>query len=230
MLLCSVITSQAVSQTLSKKLGQFAKDIASNFDEVSAERKAALEEIGDYMLASITEHNEAQLVIICTHNSRRSQITQAMTYLASEYYGVANVKTFSGGLEVTAFHPNAVAALKRAGFWIEKSASGDNPTYLTTLGKNYSQMLQFSKEYGHQDNPTENFAAIMVCSDADKSCPLVSGADRRFSLPYDDPRYFDGKPAAEQKYDETVATIGKEIFYLVDYVKQQQILVAEANK
>jgi hypothetical protein len=35
----------------------------------------------------------------------------------------------------------------------------------------------------------------MVCSEADKSCPSVDGAELRVGMPYDDPKYFDGTPS-----------------------------------
>lgn len=88
----------------------------------------------------------------------------------------------------------------------------------------------YSKKYTDSQNPQSDFGAIMVCSDADKSCPLVEGADARFSLPYDDPRYYDNSPSQELKYDETVREIAREMFYLVDQVKNKMILVSEAKK
>jgi hypothetical protein len=70
----------------------------------------------------------------------------------------------------------------------------------------------------------------MVCSDADKSCPIVEGATDRFSLPYDDPRYYDGTPSEEKMYDATVEEIGLEMFYLVSQNKQELIYKMEASK
>jgi arsenate reductase len=87
-----------------------------------------------------------------------------------------------------------------------------------------------SKVYTHKVNPKSNFVAVMVCSDADKSCPAVDGAVGRFAIPYNDPRYFDNTPSEKQKYDETVALIGTEMLYLVHHIKNKIIVKAELEK
>ncbi|NJO89788.1 MAG: hypothetical protein HC831_13200 [Chloroflexia bacterium] len=71
---------------------------------------------------------------------------------------------------------------------------------------------------------------VMVCSDADKSCPVVPGADARFSLPFKDPRYSDDSPSEKQTYDKTVNLIGREMFYIMNYVKEKEIVKAEKLK
>ncbi|MFN0047703.1 MAG: hypothetical protein ACKVOU_01120 [Cytophagales bacterium] len=67
----------------------------------------------------------------------------------------------------------------------------------------------------------------MVCSEADKSCPMVEGATGRFSLPYDDPKYYDNTPSEQQKYDERCKQIATEMFFMFDYVKKKLILENE---
>ena len=53
----------------------------------------------------------------------------------------------------------------------------------------------------------------MTCSHADGKCPMVSGAVKRISLAYDDPKDFDGTALESEKYYERVYEIGREIFY-----------------
>jgi len=53
----------------------------------------------------------------------------------------------------------------------------------------------WSKKYNDTANPKKDFCAVMVCSEADKSCPSVDGAELRVGMPYDDPKYFDGTPS-----------------------------------
>ncbi len=79
-------------------------------------------------------------------------------------------------------------------------------------------------------NPTEGFAAVMVCSDADKSCPVVPGAEARFAIPFDDPRHFDNTPSEEMAYDKTCRLIARDIFYAMSYAKELQVLDAERSK
>ncbi len=121
-----------------------------------------------------------------------------------------------------------MAALERAGFNATGVQSGDNPVY--TLSNGSASYIMYSKKYTDRQNPQKDFGAIMVCSDADKSCPIVQGAEARFSLPFEDPRYYDNTPSQDTKYDETVRLIAREMFYLVDYVKIQTNLKLEANK
>jgi arsenate reductase (thioredoxin) len=73
--------------------------------------------------------------------------------------------------------------------------------------------------YDADGNPTENFAAIMTCSQADKNCPFIPGASLRIAIPYDDPKDFDGTPQEEAKYDERTRQIAREIFYAFSQLK-----------
>ena len=91
-------------------------------------------------------------------------------------------------------------------------------------------LFSYSKKYSDRQNPSEDFGAVMVCSDADQSCPLVAGASERFSLPYEDPRYYDGTASQDIKYDETVREIALEMLFLVDYTKKKQIAQMEAAR
>jgi hypothetical protein len=49
-------------------------------------------------------------------------------------------------------------------------------------------------------------------------------------MPYDDPKYFDGTPSQNQKYDERCREIAREMFFIMDHVKQKLILKMEAKK
>lgn len=216
----------ANAQKLDKDLIRYCQNLTTAMDEISNERKATLREIGDYLASELKNDNAANLVIICTHNSRRSHIAQLWVQTAATYYGIKGINTFSGGLEVTAFNPNAIAALKRAGYAISNVQVSDNPVYTVSDGVN--KTISYSKKYSDRQNPREDFGAVMVCSEADESCPLVAGASERFSLPYEDPRYYDGTASQDVKYDETVREIALEMLFLVDYAKKKQIVQLEA--
>ena len=77
----------------------------------------------------------------------------------------------------------------------------------------------FSKKYDHAENPQSEFAAIMVCSDADEGCPVILGAENRFALTFDDPKHFDNTNLESEKYDERVRQIGREMFYVMKNVE-----------
>jgi hypothetical protein len=161
-------------------------------------------------------------LFICTHNSRRSQFCQLWAQTAAFYYGLTGIKTYSGGTKVTAFNHRVVDTLKRTGFTIIiNSENKNNPKYAIKPGKYYPEIIMYSKKYDNEINPENNFCAIMVCSDADEACPIVTGAGKRISLPYNDPKEFDGTSLEKEKYDECCRQIAREMFFVMEYVKEK---------
>ncbi len=206
------------------KLQSYSENLASNFESIDAERKVKLQEIGDYVIQQKKSSKNVDITVICTHNSRRSHFGQVWLQIAAYYYGIEGINTFSGGTEATAFNPRAVAALERAGVKIEKTTAQEadtNPVYSMSVGNKFPKTLMFSKKYSHRQNPQKEFAAIMVCSDADQNCPLVLGADTRFAIPFEDPKTSDNTPNEEQIYAERCKQIGTEFFFVMDYVKTE---------
>jgi protein-tyrosine-phosphatase len=215
------------AQTLNPKLDSYCKDVVDDLKSVSIEKAHILDEIAVEIFSSVKQQNKCRIVFICTHNSRRSHMAELWFHTAAMYYGISNIKTFSGGTEATAFNKNAVDALERVGFMFLKSDSLSSQTaYKVSLSASGQKRLMFSKKYDHKVNPQEDFIAVMVCSEADKGCPIVSGAKARFSLPYNDPRLFDNHPDVKEKYDETCSLIAHEMFYLANKLKQ----MADSNK
>ncbi len=189
------------------------KTLINRFDEIPNERKMLLTQFAEYISSKVKNGIEVNLTFICTHNSRRSHMSQIWAQTAAEYYNIPNVNCFSGGTEATAFNPRAVAAIEKAGFKIEKSDTSDNPVYLVYYSSEKEPLKCFSKVYSDRLNPQENFAAIMTCSDADQNCPVVLGADARFPIRYEDPKKYDDTSKEAIKYSEKVEEIGREILY-----------------
>lgn len=215
---------------LYKKLTQYCETLPNEFSQISEERKKKLEELGDYIYEKSLAKQAVTLNVICTHNSRRSQMGQLWFMAASAWYGIENVNAYSGGIEETAFNKNAVDALKRAGFKVERLNAVTNATYQARYGNSFKPKAMFSKKYDNAVNPRKYFSAVMVCAEADASCPVVPGAEERFSLPYEDPRYFDNTASETEKYDETCRLIAREIFYAMNYAKQKLVLQQEKSK
>ncbi len=228
--------AQSNGHQLIKKLEKYSEEVVTEFDQIPEERKESLRELGDYIYQKRSQKEPVKLTVICTHNSRRSHIGQLWLYAASAWYGIEDVDAFSGGTEATAFNPNAIDALKRTGFKIAPS-SGYNedmsPFYKAYLYRgSYSRkhLTMFSKKYDYATNPKENFAAIMVCSEADQSCPVVPGAETRLSLPFEDPRYYDGTASEELEYDKTVRLMARELFFAMNHAKEQLVQKMEQQK
>ena len=195
------------------------KAYEKEFVKISVERKKVLQELAQFVQSKIKAGEKAELIFICTHNSRRSHISQLWAQTAAAYFGVTNVVAYSGGTEATAFNPRAVKAMAETGFKITKTNESNNPVYEVRFSDEANPILAFSKKYNDPFNPSQNFAAIMTCSHADENCPLVFGAAARISINYDDPKDFDGTPQEALKYKERVHEIGREIVYAFSFIK-----------
>lgn len=190
---------------------------AAEFEQIPAERKELLKRLAAYVEKQLQAEQPARLTFICTHNSRRSQISQVWAMTAARYYGLSGVETYSGGTETTAFNPRAVAALQRAGLeitTIDGTKAGSNPRYEIQLRTSDEPLVCFSKVYNEAPNPKNGFAAVMCCSQADTNCPVVSGSSLRVALPYEDPKASDNLPHESEIYDERCEQICREMMYL----------------
>ncbi len=189
-----------------------------SFGSINENRKEQLHALAGYIEKKIKSGSEINLNFICTHNSRRSHLSQLWAQAASYFYGIPKVHCYSGGTEATAFNPRAVKAMKKAGFAISAKDDTSNPVYSVLISKDKAPVEAFSKKFSDEFNPQENFAAIMTCSHADEACPFVPGADGRFAIPYEDPKVADNTPEEEAKYDERCRQISVEMLYLFSQV------------
>lgn len=200
------------------EINAYIADVVTHFDSIDSERKKQLQKLALYVKSKAAADEEAKITYICTHNSRRSHMSQLWGMVAADYYHVKGVSTFSGGTESTAFNPRSVACLTRAGFEIEPKTEGENPMYAVRYAENKPEVVAFSKKYTHEGNPQDNFIAVMTCSHADKNCPTVEGASMRIAIPYVDPKEADGTPEEATTYDERCKQIAIEEFYLFSQV------------
>jgi hypothetical protein len=204
------------------KLTAYCEAIPSNFNDIPSERKSELKEIANFILEQKKQHLPSNLLFVCTSNSRRSHMAQVWAQIASYYYGIDSVFTFSGGTEQTRVNINAIEAFQRAGIEIYSNNQGDNPLRYVRIGDKWNPWVIFSKKFTDATNPKTNFAAIMVCAEADKACPFVEGADLRIGLPYQDPKEFDNSPLEDTKYDERCKQIATEMFFVMDIVSKSK--------
>lgn len=196
-------------------LASHLEDLRRNPGALPDERRSTLDRIAQFVTDKRERSEPASLLFICTHNSRRSHMGQIWAAVAAAYYEVDAVTTFSGGTEATAFNPRAVASLRRAGLRIETMAGdAENPHYEVSFSDSHPPLDAFSKKFGDPPNPTEGFAAIMTCSDADQACPFVEGAELRVALAYIDPKESDGTPRESATYDARSRQIATEMLYL----------------
>ena len=200
-----------------QKIKDHCDQLVKNFEMIPEDRKRILNTLTSYVQTKFDSNQPIQLLFVCTHNSRRSHLGQVWSAVAAAYYHIENIQTFSGGTDATAFNPNAINALHLTGFEIKTEKDGLNPHYKVYFTPDLHTKC-FSKIYNDPENPTSNFAAIMTCSDADENCPFITGADKRISLTYDDPKAFDGTPRQEEKYMERSNQIALECLYVFSKV------------
>ena len=207
-------------------LQSFIANLPGKFQNIPEKRLEVLKDLCDNIIGSLKKGEDSELIFICTHNSRRSQFGQAWAHAAVLYYGINNIKIYSGGTEATSFHPNAVSSIKRSGFsLIINNDDQVNPVYTVKAGDTDAGTTQYSKKYDDPLNPSSGYIAIMVCSEAEEACPVVPGAAKIISMPFEDPKIFDGTDAESARYDERSKQIAVELFYLFMNVSQQVIQI-----
>ncbi|WP_442485767.1 arsenate reductase/protein-tyrosine-phosphatase family protein [Aeoliella sp. SH292] len=188
--------------------------MAAAVDDLPKERRELLDQAAGYLSQQLYRGKSANVVFICTSNSRRSQLAQAWAQVAAEYYGLGRVHTFSGGTEATACNARTIAALQRAGMEVIETSPGDNPGYRVRYAANREPIELYSKVFTDAANPQREFAAMMCCSNADEVCPVLEGAGVRVALDYNDPKQSDDTPDEQATYDARSREIGGEMFYL----------------
>ena len=196
--------------------------LMNEFHQINEARKTELNDLASLIVEELHNNGECYVNFICTHNSRRSQLSEIWLRYAAFKLGIKGLYSYSGGSEATAFNIRMVKALQDYGFDLRQMRTGNNPVYKLYINDEAVGPKMFSKKYSHEHNPTENFIAVMVCSDADQNCPLVEGASARVSLPYLDPKAFDNTLDESKAYSSKVKEIGRELLYVLSIVNENQ--------
>lgn len=202
-------------------LKTYVEERLEEFSQISDPRKGELEGLAAGIRSVLKGEGSVPLIFICTHNSRRSHMSQLWAQFAAGYYGAGKVYCYSGGTEATAFNPSAVRAMVEAGFQIEPDNTVSNPKnmvsnplYWVRFPGGGKDERVFSKKYSDPLNPFEGFIAVMTCADADNACPVVNGAFSRHPITYDDPKVYDGTPEEQEGYAERCRQIAREMLFL----------------
>ena len=181
-------------------------------DQISPARRETLQRLAGEVRAALKRDGSAELVFVCTHNSRRSQMAQVWAHAACRWFGIERVGVFSGGTEATAFYPGAIDALERAGLLIERG-EGANPPVRVRTSPSDAGLICRSTLIDEAPNPDTGFIAVMTCAQADAACPIVPGAAASVPLRYEDPKSSDNTPRATEAYNERCAQIARELLH-----------------
>ncbi len=186
---------------------------------ISEDRKSVLQPLIDYIQTKVYKNQEIRLNFICTHNSRRSHLSQIWAQTLAYHYEIKNVFCYSGGTEATALFPMIAETLKLSGFIVEPLSEGDNPIYNIKFSAPEPPIIGFSKIYNSKFNPNTEFAAILTCNHADENCPVVEGAEERISITYEDPKISDGTLEQKSVYLERSLQIATEMKYVLSKIE-----------
>ncbi|GGF62220.1 arsenate-mycothiol transferase ArsC [Wenyingzhuangia marina] len=188
-------------------------------ENITNERKETLQPLIDFIQYKVEQNQEISINFICTHNSRRSHLSQVWAQATAAYFNIKNVFCYSGGTENTALFPKVAETLENNGFQIKKISETDNPIYSIKYAANQHPIIGFSKKLDDTFNPEGAFAAVMTCSQADGGCPLIAGAEKRIPITFEDPKAFDNTPQQAEKYNERSLQIATEMLYVFSQIK-----------
>ena len=189
-------------------------------ENISEERKIVLQPLVDYVNSKISKKEEVRLNFICTHNSRRSHLSQIWAQTMAYYYQIENVFCYSGGTEATALFPKVAETLTNQGFEILKLSETDNPVYAAKFAENEHAVICFSKKYDDDFNPKSTFAAILTCDSADENCPIVYGAEAKIPIKYEDPKKSDGTAEMNETYFNRSLEIAVEMKFVFENLRK----------
>lgn len=112
-----------------------------------------------------------RVIFICTHNSARSQMAEAML----REFGGDTFEAFSAGIEAAAIRPEAIQVMNEFGMDISGQRS-------KTIDEFHGQAFEWF---------------ITVCDEAQKNCPVLPGVQEVAHWSIEDPSLAEG-PADER--------------------------------
>ena len=198
-------------------LATYLAERRTEYAQIDNERARRWLPLVNYLDEQLAVGLPARINYICTHNSRRSQLAQAWTTLIAHALHWDNVTAFSGGTEVTAVPAALFRTLESAGWRVDTPEAGSS---VVRYGDQTKQSFRlWSKRYDDATNPTTDFAAVLVCAEADEACPVVPGTVLRLPLPFTDPKAADGTARAAATYAARSRDICRELLFAFDQVK-----------
>ncbi|MBI1223128.1 MAG: hypothetical protein GC180_11035 [Bacteroidetes bacterium] len=153
------------------------------------------------------------LVFICTHNARRSIMSECLASALANQLGVEGIRFYSAGAEKTIVHQNTLTALEAIGFNINRENG-----VTCSFADDKSAIPLFSKSISDNILPSA-YHAVLVCSDSDKSCPFVPAALSRTLLPFADPGKYDATRNAVTAYLGSARQIAHELRYFLQLLQ-----------
>jgi arsenate reductase (thioredoxin) len=202
-------------------LEQYVAEVTKSASSLSSDRRALLDEAVVKIEACRRQHGCAELLFVCTHNSRRSQLAEVWATKFIELAKLKKLEAYSCGTEVTACNPRTIAALERVGFRFESEKAASNPRYVLKTDEPSRQEARalYSKTLWDESLPKQAVISMMCCDQADQNCPNIPGALSRVALNYVDPKVSDDTPQEAAVYDARCRQIAVEMAYLIEQLR-----------
>ena len=197
---------------LFSEINQYLDSLLPSID--GEERQAKWQALGNSLKKS---ELKGAVNFICTHNARRSVLSQSLATVLAYRSGLKDLVFWSGGAEETNAHPNSIATLQRIGFRLLSQGEGANPVYELAYADDAAPLRIFSKKFDDESSPAP-YHAVLVCSKGDAACPFIPGVASRTLIPFEDPGTFDGTPEEEQAYNTCAAQIGGEMRFFFEKI------------
>lgn len=143
-----------MNQTISKIIESIS------IDSITEERKTVLQPLADYIQSKSEADQTVRLNFICTHNSRRSHLSQIWAQTMAFHFGIKSVYCYSGGTEATAMFPKVAETLKNQGFQIQMLSENENPVYAVKYAENEAPIICFSKNTAMILIPKKNLVRL----------------------------------------------------------------------
>ncbi len=213
--------------------------LTTGYDLLDEGHAAAGRKLADWIVENHRPGQPLAITAVCTGNSRRSVLAATMVSVSAAYYGLPEIRGYSGGTKPSAFNERTVKTLREIGIEVtktgEEAARGEavtaNPKHELRWGAGPDELsmrtIEFSKKYDDATNPASGFAAIIVCGDADEECPVIRGAATRIAMPYLDPKAYDGSDIEARKYAERRDDIGR---LMLSVMMQARLRLIAAGK
>ena len=79
---------------MNNQLKALCKELQSSYHFIPTDRKAQLAQLSKKIVALKASNQQAPLIVICTHNSRRSHIGMCWLAAAATYFGVEGISAW----------------------------------------------------------------------------------------------------------------------------------------
>jgi protein-tyrosine-phosphatase len=145
---------------------------------------------------SATSRPPARILFLCTHNSARSQIAEALL----RHLGGDAVEVYSAGTQPSRVHPGAVVVLQEQGV---------DTSFLS------------SKHLEHFIGQSFDFV-ITVCDNAREACPIFPGHPERIHWSFPDPSAASDPDEQRQAFAHTFVEMEKRLKILLILIQRER--------